>query len=201
MSNPSSFDIGNYFNTLAIDEKLSQIIEYNEANTPSQLEYNRSCREIFEGLERLIIAASLPSILESSKYFPGIPDKSADDTMDMIAVINNSHSDNSSLFIFCLIYTRDHELMNAPASLLFTREMFMSQIKESTTFADGARIIEEYQAFSSSSAQALQEHLDEHLARTRSNSISNTEKFEEPIGFKINETRIEFTHPIQVHLS
>ncbi len=44
----SSFDIGTYFNTLDIGEKLGQLIEWNEANSPSQLEHNSDCRSLFE---------------------------------------------------------------------------------------------------------------------------------------------------------
>lgn len=202
MSGTSSFDIGSYFNTLAIDEKLSRIIEYNETNSPSQLEYNRTCREVFEGLESLIRETSHLKIIKDINYFPGLPDTALDESGRIKSSAQTLCQNMPPAAIFIYLYMKDTDLLEAPFSLLMMRDVFLSQINEDSSFDEGAKWLREYENFSAKCRKNLADHVGEHLTNSGSNSVTSDEEFDEPltIGLTIgsNEIKFEFTHPIQV---
>lgn len=198
MPSPSLFDIGSYFNTLAIDEKLGRIIEHNEANSPSQLEYNRSCREVFEGLESLIRETSHFKIIKDINYFPGLPDTALDESGKIKPSAQALLQNMSPAAIFTYFYMEDSELMQAPYLLIMLRDVFLSQINESSSFDEGSSWFREYEKFSAKCRKNLADHVGEHLTNSGSNSVTNDEKFVEPLIIGLNEIKIEFTHPIQV---
>ena len=198
MSSPSSFDIGSYCNTLAIDEKLGRIIEYNEANSPSQLEYNKSCREIFEGLESLIRETSHLKIIKDINHFPGLPDTTLDESGRIRSRAQKLLQNMPTAAIFTYFYMEDYDLMQAPFLLIMIRDWFLSEINENSSFDEGARWIREYENFSAKCRKNLADRLGEHLTKSGSNSVTNDEEFDEPLIIGLNENKFEFTHPIQV---
>ena len=200
MSNSSSFDIGSYFNTLAIDEKLSRIIEYNEANSPSQLEYNRSCREVFEGVESFIRESSLSRIIEGILYFPGLPERALDETGAIKADIKKMMQEMPPIDLFVYCYGENPETMQAPILLIgFLREAYLNDFSENTSLAEGLKYVKEYESISKACRKTLADRVGEHLTKSGSNTVNNDEEFDEPITFSFGENRkIQFTHPMQV---
>lgn len=200
MSSSSSFDIGSYFNTLSIDEKLSQIIEYNEANSPSQLEYNKSCREVFDGVESFIRESSLSRIIEGILYFPGLPERALDEKGAIKADTKKMMQEMPPIDLFVYCYGENPETMQAPILLIgFLREAYLNDFSENTSLAEGLKYIKEYEKISKACRKTLADHVEEHLTKSGSNTVNNDEEFDEPITFSFGENRkIQFTHPMQV---
>lgn len=204
MHSPSSFDIGTYFNTLGIEEKLDQIIEWNSANSPTQLQYNSDCRSLFESIESVIINTSINRIADNFRYFGFTLDAFDDRTSAKLKGIIESlcgdsmNTEANALQALCYLYTLDAELTEAPYMLLNLREFFLTQIKEGDSLEKGMDMFKQHLRFSETCIEGLADRLQKHIKEKGSSSILSTDEFEETVVIDVNGNQIRFTHPAQV---
>ncbi len=204
MPGPSSFDIGTYFNTLDISERLGQLIEWNEANSPAQLEYNSSCRSLFESIEEVITKTSVDRIIESNRYLrPSLDVIYMDSSSQTAGFLNSLNSESllierDALYSLCYLYSFDSNLTEAPYKLISFRDFFLSQIGESDNIEKGMSVFKQYANFSESCIDILGGHLLKHIEAKGSPNITSTEEFDQAVTLRVEEFEISFTHPFQV---
>lgn len=197
MSTPNSFDIGTYFSTAYIGNRLDDLIKTLEERSPEQLEYNQQCRDYAGLIESMIDKSSVESILSKASYLK--KSLTSGPSAKKVLEVARGRSDFSPTAIFLFIYVGDVELAIAPAQIISLRDVYISRALSDGDVNSALDLCKEHLTLMGRIAEALNEKIGEHCAATGSKEISSEESFEESLRMSIGGSReIEITHPIQV---
>ena len=200
----NSFDIGTFFNTLSIDAKLERILEYQEMNSPAQLEYNERCSNIKELCQQVVRRGSAASLLASSRYIrQALRQLTLQSHEKIISFVSSARDnrDNYVLAAYCYIYTLDSELMFEPAKLLSLRDVFLGMADQSACTLDFSKVLEiarSYEDFWHQVCVGLNEHLGEHMRRKGSKVMECTEELFQPVELSLLGHVFTLTHACQI---